>query len=137
MMFLKDKCDDVWPLLMIFHWSPNALKTNKQIPFACLKSPWDLVLLTSAALYLEIRYSPSNPSTLCDSCPSMPTQVTEFLLMSETLQPLFLLPATRFPHLCVALLTLKISTQVASFFQGKLSRFKCGLSVCLMSYHDE
>lgn len=64
-IFLKYKCDDVWPLLTVFHWPPKALKIKKQIPLACLKSACDLVPLTLADLCLERQFFPHPIYVLC------------------------------------------------------------------------
>lgn len=83
---------------------------------------------------------PSSMSTLCFSCP-LPifSHGTKLLSMSKMLQLLFSLSVMHFPHFFLTLLILKISAQIISrfFFSAHLSKFKCGLSVYLMSSHDE
>lgn len=79
----------------------------------------------------------SNSTALCCSYPKF-TQGSELLPMAKMLCLLFPLLGTRFPHLCLTLLILKISAQmIFFFFLANLSSFKCGLNIHLMSSHDE
>lgn len=50
---------------------------------------------------------------------------------------LFPLPEVHFPHLCLTPLIFEITSQVVFLFLANLYRFKCGLTIYLMSSHDE